>query len=80
MADDIVQTRTVARAAQILGGVDQLASRLQVSARLVRMWLNAKLPLPDSYFFLMVDIIGAADKVAEVPRMGERDNGDHPKR
>jgi hypothetical protein len=65
-----MQAHVIARAAEILGGVDELASRLEISAGVVRVWMDGKLALPQRVFFELVDIIGEAD-ARRAPAKGE---------
>lgn len=49
------------RAAEILGGVEELASRLGLAAGTVRMMIAEKLPVPQQVFLQVVDIISDDD-------------------
>jgi hypothetical protein len=52
-----VQSRAVARAAEILGGVEELAPTLGLATGTVRMMIAGKLPVPQQVFLQVVDII-----------------------
>jgi len=55
--------RTLALAAQTLGGVTQLAERLRVSVEDVNRWIAGNPPPPHNSFYLM-----ALDIVSEGPK------------
>jgi len=55
--------RTLALAAQTLGGVTQLAERLRVSVEDVNRWIAGNPPLPHNSFYLV-----ALDIVSEGPK------------
>ena len=55
----------VGKAAELLGGADQLAARLGLSARTVRMLMDGRLAVPSRIFLLAVDIIAAHDTPME---------------
>lgn len=52
-----VYTRVVQRAAEIVGGIDQLAKRLGVSPLAVWDWLDGTRPPPQDAFLKAVDIV-----------------------
>jgi hypothetical protein len=45
------------RAAEQLGGVEELARYLQVSEVRVRIWQRGAIPLPDDIFLRLVDLL-----------------------
>ena len=59
--ESTLQSRAVARAAEILGGVEELASSLGLAAGTVRMMIAEKLPVPQQVFLQVVDIISDDD-------------------
>jgi DNA-binding transcriptional regulator YdaS (Cro superfamily) len=52
-----VQSRTLQRAAEVLGGTEPLAARLGVSQPIVRAWISGSVRPPEKHFFLVVDIL-----------------------
>ena len=73
-----MQAHVLARAAEVLGGVDELASRLEISSGVVRVWMEGKLSLPQRVFFELVDIISEADARREPPKGEAQREKDHP--
>jgi len=75
-----MQAHVLARAAEVLGGVDELASRLEISSGVVRVWMEGKLSLPQRVFFVLVDIISEADarREPEPPKGEAQREKDHP--
>jgi len=65
MATPDVGRRVLARAAAHLGGSEALAARLDVSHRVLQLYLTGQEPISDALFLRAVDII-----LAELP---ERD-------
>jgi hypothetical protein len=59
--ESTLQSRAVARAAEILGGVEELASSIGLATGTVRMMIAGKLPVPQQVFLQVVDIISADD-------------------
>jgi DNA-binding transcriptional regulator YdaS (Cro superfamily) len=51
----------VERAAQLVGGPQQLAARLGVSQPMVRAWMCGFVRPPDSHFFRLVDLLNEAE-------------------
>jgi hypothetical protein len=72
-----MQAHVLARAAEVLGGVDELASRLEISSGVVRVWMDGKLSLPHRVFFELVDIISEADARLEPPTGEAQREKDH---
>jgi len=64
-----VRSRTLAKAAQIVGGQDVLRRRLNVSALLLGLWLTGTEPPPTDVFLKAVDIV--EDQV--IKSLGKRD-------
>jgi hypothetical protein len=73
-----MQAHVLARAVEVLGGVDELASRLDISPRVVRVWMEGKLSLPHRVFFELVDIISEADALREPAKGDAESEHDHP--
>jgi hypothetical protein len=73
-----MQAHVLARAVEVLGGVDELASRLEISSGVVRVWMDGKLSLPHRVFFELVDIISEADARREPPKGEAQREKDHP--
>lgn len=56
--DSMVTARLVlARAAALLGGVDKLAGRLEVTQRELGDFLTGGAPVPDALFLAAIDIV-----------------------
>ena len=58
------------RAAEILGGEDQLTAYLGVTRERLRIWSRSRFPLPDEVFLKLVDLISDPPprKTARSPR------------
>lgn len=56
-----LHSRVVARACELLGGPDALATRIGVPALMVRAWMTGALRPPAGYFFKVVDILNEAE-------------------
>jgi hypothetical protein len=52
-----VRARTLARAAEIVGGTEPLRRRLNVSAWLLAIWISGAQPPPTEVFLEAVDIV-----------------------
>lgn len=52
-----IYSRAVTKAAEVLGGVEQLAARLGLSVGTVRMLMGGRLQVPPRLFLVVVDII-----------------------
>ena len=50
--------RTLSRAAEVVGGEDQLALQLRVTPSHLALWLAGKASPPDDVFLKAVDIVG----------------------
>ena len=48
-----VHTRSLQRAAELVGGVDTLAHRLNVSPEKLEYWLSGVLPVPTEVFLAL---------------------------
>ena len=57
MQTDTVYTRTVRRAVDDVGGIEQLASLLKVSATEIESWLSGKSSPGNALFLKMLDIV-----------------------
>jgi hypothetical protein len=55
----IVQSSTVRHAAEIVGGVDVLAARLEVGGEDVDAWVAGKAAIPDHVFLRCVNVLVA---------------------
>lgn len=56
-----VRVRTLKRAAEILGGEEQLALRLKVTPSHLALWIAGKEPPPARVFLDAVDVVTEAD-------------------
>jgi hypothetical protein len=74
VAVDITKgTRQVlARAAVRLGGVEALASRLEISQRVLKLYIEGNEAVPDSLLLRVIDLI-----LEEVPDPGASQPGSH---
>jgi DNA-binding transcriptional regulator YiaG len=54
------QTRTLHRACELAGGVEQLAAALEVPARTLARWMKGEEKTPQRVFLSAVDLILAA--------------------
>ena len=54
---DTVYTRTVRRAIDDLGGIDQLAALLNVSRAEIESWLSGKSSPGNAHFLQMLDVV-----------------------
>ena len=70
-----VYRRAVVKAAEVLGGAQQLATRLDLSVGTVRMLMGGRVEVPPRVFLLAVDIISAygdrSSAVSEEARSGD---------
>jgi len=57
MQTDTVYTRTARRAIDDVGGIEQLASLLKVSAAEIESWLSGKSSPGNALFLKMLDIV-----------------------
>lgn len=57
-----VQATTLKRAAQLVGGLEQLASRLEVAPSHLALWVAATEPTPPNVFLKAVDVIQEHDR------------------
>jgi hypothetical protein len=55
--ENAVHTRSLKRATELLGGAEALATYLNRSPTLVCRWLDGSLPVPDSVFLKVVDLL-----------------------
>ncbi|HXJ52852.1 MAG TPA: YdaS family helix-turn-helix protein [Burkholderiales bacterium] len=65
-----VHTRSLQRAAELVGGVDTLAHRLNVSPEKLEYWLSGVLPVPTEVFLALVDLI-LEEHLSEASRNSE---------
>jgi hypothetical protein len=49
--------RALSRAAEVAGGVDSLAERLDVPTEGIQLWMSGYLPTPSYVFLKVVDIL-----------------------
>jgi hypothetical protein len=54
-----VHARTVRRAAEIVGGVEELAAQLEGRDEVIKKWMEGQLPVPQEIFLRCVDIVNA---------------------
>lgn len=66
-------SRVVARACELLGGPEALATRIGVSALMVRAWMTGALRPPTGYFFKVIDILNEAEP--DSPALRANDSG-----
>ena len=52
-----MQGKLIARAAEIVGGLEELCARLGVQRTAMHFWLQAKARLPDRIFIQLTDIV-----------------------
>lgn len=57
--------RTLKRAAQVVGGAEPLAARLNVSETRLTFWINGAAPTPADIFLKAVDLINEYDAVSK---------------
>lgn len=55
--DTLTARRVLARAAVLLGGVDRLAGRVNLTQRELGEFLRGSAPVPDSLFLAAIDIV-----------------------
>jgi hypothetical protein len=67
-----VHARLLERAIVILGGLDEVAAYLDVSATHVRIWRRGVLSPPPGVFLKLVDLVSEAPLRAEPPPHQER--------
>jgi len=67
-----LQGKLIARAAEIVGGMDTLCDRLGVQRPALHLWLQRKALLPDRIFILLTDII-LKDDIARAAQDRRRD-------
>ena len=58
MATQKAARQVLARAAATLGGSEALAARLEVSARVLKLYLEGHQAIPDSLLLRAIDLIG----------------------
>ena len=63
MGKSTIESRTLVRAAEILGGVHKLAKHLQVPIGTLQAWLEGEERAPNIYFLRAVDVVLYADVV-----------------
>jgi hypothetical protein len=56
-APDTVYTRTIRRAIEDVGGIEQLATLLQVSTKEIESWLSGKSSPGNALFLRMLDVV-----------------------
>ena len=74
-----VQTRAMRKAAEMVGGEEQLGARLGLSAGTIRLFATGRIRLPQRLFLQVVDIISAdpasvesaADRFERRPRAAD---------
>ena len=67
-----MQGKLIARAAEIVGGLDALCARLSVQRTALHFWLQAKVRLPDRIFIQLTDIV-LEDDIARASQDRRRD-------
>ena len=75
--------RTLARAAEIVGGAQELAFRLKVTPSHLSLWMGGLEPCPGHVFLMAVDLVLereiALQKTPRVPKSEEPATGDSPR-
>jgi len=66
-----VRSRTLHRAAELVGGPEALAKTICVPEPAVRMWLAGR-PIPPEIFLRAVDIISEHDEAPQVATQQQR--------
>ena len=56
-----VFSRALLRAAEVLGGTEELRAHLGVSARLLSLWMQGSVKPPDEVFLRVVDVLAERD-------------------
>jgi hypothetical protein len=70
-----LHARLLERAAEILGGPDEVAAYLGVSRSHVRIWMRGMFSPPDEVFLKLVDLVSEArmpDAQTRLPHGGKR--------
>jgi DNA-binding transcriptional regulator YiaG len=57
MSADTVYTRTVRRAVQDVGGIEQLSALLKVSTSEIESWMSGKTSPSNAHFLRMLDVV-----------------------
>jgi hypothetical protein len=65
-----VQARTVPRAVEIVGGVEELAAQLELREELIRNWVEGQRPVLQEIFLRCVDIVNAISWTNSAGRSG----------
>ena len=77
-----VYIRTLARAAEIVGGPQELAFRLKVTPSHLSLWMGGLEPCPGHVFLMAVDLVLERDialqKARLVPQPEAQPTGDSP--
>ena len=77
-----VYIRTLARAAEIVGGPQELAFRLKVTPSHLSLWMGGLEPCPGHVFLMAVDLVLERDialqKKGLVPQPEAQPGGDSP--
>jgi len=77
-----VYIRTLARAAEIVGGPQELAFKLKVTPSHLSLWMGGLEPCPGYVFLMAVDLVLERDiamqKTPLVPQAGAQPTGDSP--
>ena len=55
----MLHARALQRAAEILGGIDQLRAYLKVSTLELQTWMQGRAKPPDAVFLRIVDVLAA---------------------
>ena len=71
-----VRGRAVQKAAELLGGEEELGARLGLNVRTIRLFISGRLPVPTRIFLQVIDIVAGDDFPVEpespVDSRGER--------
>ena len=75
MAVKSLQTYALARAVDVLGGVEQLARRLSISQTRLKLYVENLQPLPGSLFLRVVDVLVDGEVTRLMKKELRRGNG-----
>ena len=59
-----LHSRALQRAAELLGGTEQLRAYLRVPMRQLQAWMQGKSRPPDAVFLRVVDVLAKEDPIA----------------
>lgn len=74
--NDTVRSRAVAKAVQVLGSEEALATRLGLTPGTIKLLMAGRLPVPQQLFLKVVDIISGDDRPSNGNSKQHRGRGD----